>query len=76
MAYESFILRQSISVSKHRGGGADPSWSAGQVVSVATRGPPPPQSRSQRRRQWRFRKGDLRDTIQHRHGQQSGAGSR
>ncbi len=76
-AYESFIPRRS--ASKHRGG-PNPSWSAGQkqgqVVSVATRGPPPPRSRSQRRRQWRFRKGDLRDTIQHRRGQPSGAGSK
>ncbi len=37
---------------------------------MATRGPPP-RSRMQRRRQWRFRKGDLRDPIQHRRGQPS-----
>ncbi len=77
-AYESFIQRRSMSGCKHRG-----TWpilicgpETGQVVSVVTRGPPPPRSRSQRRRQSRFRRRDLRDTIQHRRGQPSGGGSR
>ncbi len=66
-AYESFIPCRFMSALKHRGG-------PGQVVSVATRGPP--RTRSQRRRQSRFRRRDLRDTIQHRRGQPSGAGSK
>lgn len=74
-AFKSLIPYRFMSAPKH-GGEPGPSWSAGQVVSDASHGPPPQRSRTQRRCESRNKKkSDLRDTIQRRRDQPSGAGS-